>query len=424
MRLFLFVAAFAAFVSGACAVVCTEKKVTDGTKCGYEFTNCVVEIADGNKCGYDIVPCESQPLCKKPKTCSIGKKCKREKTCAAIVTDGAKCGYEFTKCGVETITDGVKCGWSIGKCDGCKKPKKCSIPKICKKEKSCKVKIVDGAKCGYEITTCGVETITDGVKCGYDMVKCDPESEKQCKKPKKCSIEKTCKKEKTCLIKDCQKCDSVKCAKPRECPKRMIAKPQKLWKGCCFNVETDCSGMMCTSDYKPVCANGKTFSNACMAKAAGFVEMPTVVGLPPQRRLAAAAYFTPGACKRPCEVTRTLKPVCGSDGQTYSNPSQAKCAGVKRYQLGKCQEKVEVGFCKKPNGRFFGRKQRCKKICSTPTCAKKSQCAMRKGDCCDYRCLDLDSCQGKNKKLCWKIKKHFGTCMWNRENKSCESLIE
>ena len=70
--------------------------------------------------------------------------------------------------------------------------------------------------------------------------------------------------------------------------------------------------------YVPVCADGVTYGNKCLAENAG------------------NAQWTDGACEEePC--TRELVPVCGSDGQTYNNACLAENAGV-TYTEGACEQ--------------------------------------------------------------------------------------
>ncbi|KAJ3103594.1 hypothetical protein HDU97_010014 [Phlyctochytrium planicorne] len=81
-----------------------------------------------------------------------------------------------------------------------------------------------------------------------------------------------------------------------------------------------CSDKICIADFKPVCgSDGKTYSNICqldVAKCKGARDL---------------TIKSQGSCKKSCSdkiCTADLKPVCGSDGKTYTNICQldvAKC---------------------------------------------------------------------------------------------------
>ncbi|MFG1494191.1 Kazal-type serine protease inhibitor domain-containing protein [Halobacteriovorax sp. ZH4_bin.1] len=107
----------------------------------------------------------------------------------------------------------------------------------------------------------------------------------------------------------------------------------------------------CTKEYRPVCANGKTYSNRCMAQmvdATNIKDGPCSndKNNPLNKKHSRPQGTSPmkphrPKAKAPCICPMIWMPVCGVDGKTYGSACNANCEKVQIKHQGAC-EKIET----------------------------------------------------------------------------------
>lgn len=111
---------------------------------------------------------------------------------------------------------------------------------------------------------------------------------------------------------------------------------------CCFRTASGQCSTACTDNYDPVCgSDGQTYSNACYLKRAACRSWTRI-------RVAhrGACEEESGGCFGGCP--RNYDPVCGSDGKTYGNTCELRKAACRSWtritvaHTGECEECVAI----------------------------------------------------------------------------------
>ncbi len=338
-------------VEGRCEVECRPEECRGDEDCPVPHpTNCR-GVCLGGECGMECDErCQSHEDCPAGEICEAGL-CQAEEPCEPVLCDlYCEFGFMLDEQGCEICR--------------CRQPQECRADQECLQpaapncwaeciEGSCEILCDQDCNCIhlYE-PVCGEDGETYPNACEAGCVDVELLHEGACEEP--CApvlCDLHCElgfmlDEQGCEICRCREPEPLECRAARDCPQPGAP---NCWAECIEgNCEVHCNEepCLCPRLYDPVCGiDGESYSNACEADCAQVEVVHEGLCEEPEEchedlNCAEGLICREDHCE-PCICTHIYRPICGVDGETYGNACIARCAHMEVAYEGECREVLE-----------------------------------------------------------------------------------